>query len=125
MKIILALILEFLFIACSAQDTLVYYTKEYIDTNYYPISYCDSLIQIALTTSDSVYQNPSLFGNTQITINDSIGTKTTLKKENSDYWFEIKEGVKRYKFWIIEENLEIWIGDSSRASLILQYPLEN
>jgi hypothetical protein len=127
MKIFIAFLFIFFVLSCKAQDTLVYYPKDYVDTNFYPKEYCDSIVnfyQEMLNLKDSILQNPSIYGDTKITIHDSLGVKTLLKKQGQDSWYEIIDDSNRYKFWIIDDNLQIWIGDSLNARLFLQYQLK-
>lgn len=123
MRTIFIFLFIFLFLSCQAQDTLVYYTKGYVDTNFYPKEYCDSLLVLCQESIDSIQQNPTIYGDTKITVYDTLGIKTILKKQGKDSWYEIFDSTYRYRFWIIDNNLQIWIGDTLEARLFLQYQL--
>lgn len=113
-----------LLMSCNGQDTICFMG--------YPSEQWDSLKAVTDSLENRItnmememeIQNPVLFGDTQITIFDSVGSVAMLTKIGDDFWYKIIKGQKRYNFWIVDGELEIWLGDSLDAYLFLQYKLK-
>ena len=123
--LITLLFLTVITLGASCQDTVCFicYTQEQWDSAK---AVSDSVIAARdqqIIDIIEVYQNPELFGDSQVTLYDSVGQKATLKKTGTDLWYNVEEGTKRYSFWMVDDGLEIWFGDSTRAELFLRYML--
>lgn len=126
MKTLLTFLLLSMFLGCNGQDTVCFicYTQEQWDSAQ---SVSDSIIAARdqeILDIHEIYQNPELYGDSKITVYDSLSNKTTLQKTGEDLWLDIEKGIKRYKFMIVDNELEIWLGDSTKAELFLRYPLK-
>ena len=100
MKTLITILLILLVVACKAQDTLYYYTKIHVDTSYYPIEYCDSVFEAYEQQIDDILdisQNPEIYGDTEITIHDSLGDEVLFRKVDQNYWYTIDKGNKMYQ----------------------------
>lgn len=123
MRVKIIFLIIFTSLICKGQDTLIYHTLTDVEQIQ---NECDSNLfecQEFVKSLVDIMQNPEFYGDTEITIYDST-EKIELKKKGSDLWYNIYRGSNRYEFWITNDILQVWLGDSIGARLILQYDLK-
>lgn len=123
MKRYFIVLIVLIFISCKTQNV----SKNNDSDNLQDCSKCDSnLFQCQKFVKNLISEMDSTIihkGDTDIIIYDSLNY-IRVKKEGDNSWINIFNEVKRYNFWIVRDRLEIWMGDSTEAKLMLYYDLK-
>lgn len=125
MKHITIILLTFLSFSCQSQDTLIYYTQDYVDSVN---AVCDTQVanlQQFISEILDERQNPVILGDTEVTIYDTSGIVIMLKKQGLNLEYQIIKDSLRHSFFIEDNELKLVIGKGNKSNVVIRYDFDN
>lgn len=116
-RVLILSVLALLVYCCRAQQPDVEcYSIGYVDT--LSTNYQDTINNLRAVNSGLI-NNPVLMYDQVVQIHDTVGYIAELKKVDNDFWFTLTVDDQRFNVWIVNEKLQVWVGDSTKAVSLL------